>query len=253
MWRSEAALRRSLTWRVKYRIGVDVPDCFRVARRDIPCSMNIALNAPPAPQKKNTHTQKHFHKWQAPFADTSSALSGSPLQIDGIYLASLKTFSAPAIPVTTEVWSITVAWNRWVCTPLVNWFTGANWNQRTAINAYQFQAITDTKLVESFLPLYLLVRTHVFNRRMGSALQRINHWIMDKRSWDRNFCLFVLGNRLIVSQTFYYLFQSVKMRYPRQLVWTLYVFAISNKYIQSVLRLAASASVSIQITIRSYQ
>ena len=244
MWRSEAALRRSLTWRVKYRIGVDVPDCFHVARRDIPCSMNIALNAPPAPKKK-THTQKHFHKWQAPFASTSSALRGSPLQIDGIYLTSLITFSAPVIPVTTEVWCITVAWNRWVCTPLVNWFTGSNWNQRTAINAWQFQAITDTKLVESFLPLHLLVRTHLFNGRMDSALQQTNHWLVHKRSWDRNFCLFVLGNRLIVSQTFYYLFQSVKMRYPRQLVWTLYVFAISNKYIQSVLRLAASVSVSI--------
>ena len=187
------------------------------------------------------------------FASTSSALRGSPLQIDGIDLTILITFSAPVIPVTTEVWCITVAWNRWVCTPLVNWFTGSNWNQRTAINAWQFQAITDTKLVESFLPLHLLVRTHVFNGRMDSALQQINHWFMDKRSWDRNFCLFVLGNRLIVSQTFYYLFQSVKMRYPRQLVWTLYVFAISNKYIQSVLRLAASVSVSIQITIRSYQ
>ena len=133
---------------------------------------------------------------------------------------------------------------------LVNWFTGFNWNQRTAINAWQrVQAITDTELVESFLPIHLLVRTHVFNGRMDSALQQINHWLVDKRSWDRNFCLFVLGNRLIVSQTFYYLFQSVKMMYPRQLVWTLYVFAISNKYIQSVLRLAASVSVSISIII----
>ena len=88
-----------------------------------------------------------------------------------------------------------------------------------------------------------------FQREDGSALQQINHWLVDKRSWDRNFCLFVLGNRLIVSQTFYYLFQSVKMMYPRQLVWTLYVFAISNKYIQSVLRLAASVSVSISVII----
>ena len=75
---------------------------------NIPCSMNIALNAPPAPQtKKNTHT--HTHKNistsgnKAPFADTSSALRGSPLQIDGIYLTSLTTFSAPVIPVTSEV------------------------------------------------------------------------------------------------------------------------------------------------------
>ena len=249
MWRSEAALRRSLTWRVKYRIGVDVPDCFRVARRDIPCSMNIALSALPAPQKKtHTHTHKNISTSgnKAPFADTSSALRGSPLQIDGIYLTSLTTFSAPVIPATTEVWYITAAWNCGVCTLLVNWFIGSNWNQRTAINAWQFQAITDTsKVVESFVPLHLLVWTHVFNGRMYSALQQINHWLVDKRSWDRNFCLFVLGNRLIVSQTFYYLFQSVKMRYPRQLVWTLYVFAISNKYIQSVLRLAASVSVSI--------
>ena len=105
------------------------------------------------------------------------------------------------------------------------------------------------KLVESFLPLHLFVRTHVFNGRMDSAIQRINHWPVDKRSWDRNFCLLVLGNRPIVPKAFYYLFQSVKMRYPRQLVWTLHVFAISNKHIQSVLRLAASVSVSIQITI----
>lgn len=179
------------------------------------------------------------------FANTSSALRRSPLQIDGIYLASLITFSAPVIPATTEIWCITAAWNCGVCSPLVNWFIGFDWNQRTAINAWQFQAITDTKLVESFLPLHLLVWTHVFNGRMYSALQQINHWLVDKRSWDRNFCLIVLGNRLIMSQTFYYLFQSVKMRYPRQLVWTLYVFAISNKYIQSVLRLAASVSVSI--------
>ena len=251
MWRSEASLRRSLTWRVKYRIGVDVPDCFRVARRDIPRSINIALDAPPPlkKKKKHTHTHKHFHKWQAPFADTSSVLRGSPLQIDGIYLASLITFSAPVIPPTTEIWYIIAAWNCGVCTLLVNWFIGSNWNQRTAINAWQFQAITDTSKLCLLNPSYHSTYWSelIFSTGGWIALSKslINHWLVDKRSWDRNFCLFFLGNRLIVSQTFYYLFQTVKMRYPRQLVWTLYVFAISNKYIQSVLRLAASVSVSI--------
>ena len=99
-------------------------DSFSCGRRAMRWSMNIALNIPPPPPPPPPPKKNHFHKWQAPLrlGALRLLLRGSPLQIDGIDLTSLITFSAPVIPVTTEVWCITVAWNRWVCTP---WLTGS--------------------------------------------------------------------------------------------------------------------------------
>ena len=100
-------------------VEVHLSDSFSCGRRAMRCSMNIALNVPPPPPpppppQPPSPPKKPFPQVASTvtFASTSSALRGSPLQFDGIDLTSLITFSAPVIPVTTEVWCITVAWNR---------------------------------------------------------------------------------------------------------------------------------------------